>query len=219
MGVYIQYGCGLSCPDGWVNFDASPTLRLQQLPVLGRFFRRGTTVFPANARYGDIVKGLPVPDNSADGIFASHVLEHLSLADFRLALCNTFRLLKPGGIFRLIVPDLEARARIYLQRLESGDVDANTWLMRTAGMGIERRDHSLEGIARLVLGNSAHLWMWDEKSIAAALRKAGFVGVRRCHFNDSSDAAFQLVEDPGRFFDQSAQLRECAMEAHKPPLN
>lgn len=219
MGVYIQYGCGLSCPDGWVNFDASPTLRLQQLPVLGRFFRRGTTVFPANARYGDIVKGLPVPDNSADGIFASHVLEHLSLADFRLALCNTFRLLKPGGIFRLIVPDLEARARIYLQRLESGDVDANTWLMRTAGMGIERRDRSLDGIARLVLGNSAHLWMWDEKSIAAALRKAGFVGVRRCHFNDSSDAAFQLVEDPGRFFDQSAQLRECAMEAHKPPLN
>src|ERR1700730_17321055 len=219
MGVYIQYGCGLSCPDGWINFDASPTLRLQQLPVLGRFFRGGTTVFPANARYGDIVKGLPVPDNSADGIFASHVLEHLSLADFWLALCNTFRLLKPGGIFRLIVPDLEARARIYLQKLESGDVDANTWLMRTAGIGIERRDRSLEGIARLVLGNSAHLWMWDEKSIAAALRKAGFVGVRRCHFNDSSDAAFQLVEDPGRFFDQSAQLRECAMGAHKPPLN
>jgi SAM-dependent methyltransferase len=216
MGVYIQYGCGLSCPDGWINFDASPTLRLQQLPVLGRFFRGGTTVFPANARYGDIVKGLPVPDNSADGIFASHVLEHLSLADFWFALCNTFRLLKPGGIFRLIVPDLEARARIYLQKLESGDVDANTWLMRTAGIGVERRDHSLEGIARLVLGNSAHLWMWDEKSMAAALYEAGFVDVRRCHCNDSTDAAFRLVEDPGRFFDQSAQLRECAMEAHKP---
>lgn len=215
MGVYIQYGCGLSCPDGWINFDASPTLRLQQLPVLGRFLRRGTA-FPAHARYGDIVKGLPIADNSADGIYASHVLEHLSLADFWVALHNTFRLLKPGGIFRLVVPDLEARARIYLQKLESGEADANTWLMRIAGIGVERRDRSLEGIARLVFGNSAHLWMWDEKSMAAALRKVGFVDVRRCQFNDSTDAAFRLVEEAGRFFDQSAQVRECAMEARKP---
>jgi SAM-dependent methyltransferase len=215
MGVYIQYGCGSSCPDGWINFDASPTLRLQQLPVLGRFFRRGT-VFPASARYGDIVKGLPVPDNSADGIYASHVLEHLSLADFWLALRNTLRLLKPGGIFRLVVPDLEARARIYLQKLESGEVDANAWLMRSAGIGVERRDRSLEGTARAILGNSAHLWMWDEKSMAAALRKAGFVDVRRCQLNDSTDAAFRLVEEAGRFFDHAAQVSECAMEARKP---
>src|SRR5262249_29127870 len=149
-----------------------------QLPVLGRFFRRGT-VFPVNARYGDIVKGLPVPDNSADGVYASHVLEHLSLADFWLALRNTFRLLKPGGLFRLVVPDLEARARIYLQKLERGEIEANGWLMRTAGLGVERRDRSLEGIARSLLGNSVHLWMWDEKSMAAALRKVGFVDVRR----------------------------------------
>jgi SAM-dependent methyltransferase len=215
MGIYIQYGCGLSCPDGWINFDASPTLRLQHLPVLGRFFRRGT-VFPAQARYGDIVKGLPVPDNSADGVYASHVLEHLSLADFWLALSNTFRLLKPGGLFRLVVPDLEARARIYLQKLERGEVEANAWLMRAAALGVEHRDRSLEGIARFLLGNSVHLWMWDEKSMSAALRQVGFVDVRRCEFNDSTDAAFRLVEDAGRFFDEAARVSECAMEARRP---
>jgi SAM-dependent methyltransferase len=217
MGIYIQYGCGLSCPDGWINFDASPTLRLQQLPLLGQLFRRGSTIFPESARYGDIVKGLPIPDSSADGVYASHVLEHLSLDDFWLALRNTLRLLKPGGIFRLVIPDLEVRVRIYLEKLEKGDVDASAWLMRTAGIGVEHRNRSLEGIARLILGNSAHLWMWDEKSITAALKKAGFVDIRRCQFNDSTDEAFLLVEDISRFFDQSAQLPECAMEARKPP--
>jgi SAM-dependent methyltransferase len=216
MGIYIQYGCGLSCPDGWINFDASPTLRLQQLPVLGQFFRRGSTIFPDNARYGDIVKGLPIPDSSADGVYASHVLEHLSLDDFWLALRNTLRLLKPGGIFRLVIPDLEVRVRIYLEKFEKGNVDASAWLMQTAGIGVEHRNRSLEGIVRLILGNSAHLWMWDEKSITAALEKAGFVDVRRCQFNDSTDDAFRLVEDFDRFFDRSAQLAECAMEARKP---
>ena len=97
MGVYVQYGCGNSCPQDWVNFDASPTLRLQRLPLVGALFRRGSTVFPAGVRYGDIVKGLSLADDSVDGIYASHVLEHLSLADFARALRNTIRLLRPGG--------------------------------------------------------------------------------------------------------------------------
>ena len=80
--IYVQYGCGQSCPDGWINFDASPTLRLQRLPVIGRLFKRGATVFPDGVRFGDIVQGLPVPDGSVQGIYASHVLEHLSYADF-----------------------------------------------------------------------------------------------------------------------------------------
>jgi hypothetical protein len=46
FGNYVQYGCGMSCPDLWINFDASPRLWLQQLPIVGRAFQRGETVFP-----------------------------------------------------------------------------------------------------------------------------------------------------------------------------
>ncbi len=37
--IYVQYGCGLSAPAGWNNYDASPTLRLQKLPVVGDIFK------------------------------------------------------------------------------------------------------------------------------------------------------------------------------------
>jgi len=190
--------------------------RLQRLPVVGRLVGKAGPRFPDSVRYGDILNGLPIADGTADGVYASHVLEHLSLADCATALSNTFRLLRPGGIFRLVIPDLEARARKYLERLDGGDVQANSWFMRTAGLGAEHRARGLAEAVRAALGNTAHRWMWDEKSMAAALRQAGFVDVRRCRFNDCEDPAFRLVEDPARFFDPVAELEECAMEARKP---
>ncbi len=94
---YLQYGCGWSAPKGWRNFDASPTLRFERLPLIGRLYTRNSQRFPENVEYGDIVKGLPVAEESFHGVYCSHVLEHLSLADFRTALINTWRILKGGG--------------------------------------------------------------------------------------------------------------------------
>jgi len=214
--IYVQYGCGQSCPDGWINFDASPTLRLQRLPFIGRWFSRGTTVFPDAVRFGDIVKGLPIPDGSVRGIYASHVLEHLSYAEFWTALDHTFRLLRPGGIFRLVVPDLKIRAQQYIERLDSGQAEANAWFMRAAHLGLESPPRGLAAFARSTFGRSAHLWMWDESALAAALDKTGFVNIRRCYFGDCSDEKFRLVEDAGRFYDANGGVEECGMEAMKP---
>ena len=112
--LYVQYGCGCSAPGGWRNFDASPTLRFERLPLIGRLYTKNKSRFPANVAYGDIVKGLPIAPGSCDGVYCSHVLEHLSLDGFRTALRNTHGLLRPGGVFRLVVPDLEYYAKRYL---------------------------------------------------------------------------------------------------------
>src|SRR5437764_12318320 len=111
--VYVQFGCGHCAPPGWLHFDASPTLRLERLPLVGRLVRRNAGRFPAAVRYGDIVRGLPLPDGSCAGLYGSHVLEHLALADLRAALANCHRLLRPGGVLRVVVPDLENCVRIY----------------------------------------------------------------------------------------------------------
>jgi hypothetical protein len=211
--IYLQYGCGQSCPDGWINFDASPTLRLQRLPVIGSLFKGGMTVFPDGIRFGDIVKGLPIPDGSVQGIYASHVLEHLSYADFWTALDRTFRLLRPGWVFRLVVPDLKSRVKKYIERLESGQADANSWFMRSARLGSESSCRGPAELARSLIGRSAHLWMWDENSLAAD--KVGFANIRRCRFDDCKDGNFRLVEDAGRFYDANDGVEECAMEARK----
>src|SRR5260370_39910300 len=97
--IYVQYGPGQCCPEGWINFDVTPTLRLQRLPLLGRLLVPQSERFPDDLRYGDIIKGLPIGGRTVDGIYASHVLEHLALDDFRVAIRNTFNLLKRAAYF------------------------------------------------------------------------------------------------------------------------
>ena len=59
MKKYVQYGCGLSAPKEWLNYDVSPTLILQKTPLLSSVLKLDTA-FPDNVLYGDIVKGLPI---------------------------------------------------------------------------------------------------------------------------------------------------------------
>lgn len=199
--LYVQYGCGHSAPKEWINFDSSPTLRIQKMPLLGQMLKRQlNTIFPENVRYGDIIKGLPIDENSCDGVYCSHTLEHLSLQDFRVALKNTYKILKKDGVFRCIVPDLEYSARKYIKSLDDGNslasvefIGANTLL------GIEKRSRGLKGLLNSFFGNSHHLWMWDKKSMSEELRKSGFNQIRICSYNDCDDVMFKHVEEYSRF--------------------
>jgi Methyltransferase domain len=218
--VYVQYGCGPSAGEGWLNFDSSLTLRIERIPVIGalvsRRFSGNTWRFPPSVQYGDICKLLPVTEGTARGVYASHVLEHLSLDDCRQALVNTFKMLAPGGTFRLIVPDLEERANRYVERAATGTPDAAGRFLDSSGLGQEHRPRTPLQHIRQMMGGSKHLWMWDEYSMADELRKVNFVNIRRCEFGDSTDPMFSRVEQQGRFFDEELGIRECALEARKP---
>ena len=199
VSKYVQYGCGWSAPKEWTNFDASLTLKWERFPILGRLYTKNARRFPPNVKPGDIVKGLPIPDERCQGVYASHVLEHLALKEFHQALKNTYRILRKGGIFRLVVPDLERPAREYISRLDRGELDANGILLRATRLGSETREHGLIALAWKLFNTSVHLWMWDEISMTNALRGHGFQHVRRCSFGDSDDSMFSLVEDRTRF--------------------
>jgi hypothetical protein len=70
----VQFGCGLSNPVGWLNYDSTPSLFVRKIPlsvqtakvankVLGKRLPRLSgnlnNVIHNNAIYGDVVKGLP----------------------------------------------------------------------------------------------------------------------------------------------------------------
>lgn len=205
---YVQYGCGLSAPEEWLNFDVSPTLRIQKIPVLGKLLKgKLNTIFPDNVKHGDIIKGLPIKDNSCDGLYCSHTLEHLSLNDFRLALRNSYRILKKGGTFRCVVPDLEWAAKTYIESLANGDESASIRFINETMLGIKERPKGIQGLLSTFFGNSYHLWMWDFFSLSKELEDVGFQDIRKCIYNDSPDKLFNLVEDEGRF--KNAVAIEC----------
>jgi SAM-dependent methyltransferase len=196
-GQLIQFGCGLCAPTQWRNFDASPTLRLQRLPLIGKFVPAGEFGrFPSNVEYGDITTGLPIADASVELLYCSHVLEHITLEELRQALQNCYRYLQPGGIFRMVLPDLEVLAQQYLN---STDPDASLVFMQESWLGMSSRRRDLLGFLKTWLSGSHHLWMWDYKSLSRELTQAGFTDIRRARLGDSGITEFTDLENPERW--------------------
>jgi SAM-dependent methyltransferase len=196
--ICLHIGCGLHTPDGWENIDASPGVILSKIPI---FRKKLLSLDPSLkwskvVKYGDIVKGLKYPVNSCDLIFAAHVLEHLTRQDFDIALKNIYSYLKPGGIFRFIVPDLKSYVDTYISEYSDNNLSAEatsnfmlgSWL---AHLGSRKNFYNR---LREAFSNSRHQWMWDEPSLLFTLPKYGFTSVRKCNFGDYSDERFSLVE-------------------------
>jgi hypothetical protein len=195
---YVQFGCGMCAPDNWLNFDAGPAFWLQsRLPFLTPMLvKKGFPKYPKNIRYGDVIKGLPVPPQSAQGVYCSHVLEHMALQEFRTTLRNVFSYLRPGGVFRLVLPDIEQLAKSYLD--DPGPEAAHRF-MRESYLGEESTTRGVRSLPSALFGRARHFWMWDFKAMAKELTDAGFTDIRRAQFGDSAYPRFNEVEDIGRW--------------------
>jgi SAM-dependent methyltransferase len=193
---YVQYGSHFCAPETWRNFDASPTLLFERIPIVGRLYTKNDFRFPSNVEYGDIIKGLPVQDKSCKAVYCSHTLEHLSLEDLRLALRNTYQILEDGGIFRIVLPDLEYSIHEYLA---DKSPTASVNFLRETSLGKEKRQKGLINFLNEWIGNSNHLWMWDFKSLEFELKHQNFTHVRRAYFGDSLEPMFLDVENKARW--------------------
>lgn len=96
--TFVNLGCGRRFDPGWRNFDLAPS--------------------HGSVERFDVRQRLPFEDASADLVYHSHLLEHLTLEEARFFLGECFRILKPGGIVRVAVPDLEGICRRYLLEFE-----------------------------------------------------------------------------------------------------
>jgi len=104
-------------------------------------------------------------------------------------------MLKSGGCFRLIVPDLEIKVQ---KCLKEHDGDA---FIVSIGFGKKKNDKNFLDFLRKLFGNSGHLWMYDNKSMQKNLAEAGFRNIRKSKIGDSGIKVFSEVEEIHRFVD------------------
>lgn len=96
----INLACGgkLCHSPGWINADHAPSS-----PLVVKI---------------DLSKPLPYADHCFDVVYHSQFIEHLEYPAGVKFLQECNRILKPGGILRVVTPDLEDQAREYLKQLE-----------------------------------------------------------------------------------------------------
>lgn len=96
----LNLGCGSRFREGWTNVDITSS---------------GSGVIAHDLR-----QPLPFDDKSFDLAYHSHVLEHFDRDGAKLFLKECFRVLRPNGVIRIVVPDLEGIVRCYLSLMERG---------------------------------------------------------------------------------------------------
>jgi predicted SAM-dependent methyltransferase len=138
--LLLHLGSGGEHKEGWVNID-----------LLGD---------PVEVAW-NLARPLPFPDSSADGVFHEHLLEHLPLADGRAFMRECHRVLKPGAVLRVGVPDAGRLLRSYtgdreyLEELHPG------------------RPTPLLAVQELFYWHR-HRTMYDTETLAVVFEDAGF---------------------------------------------
>lgn len=172
--LLIHLGCGKRYLPGYVHVDLAEYEHID---------------------YRHDLRTLPMfSDGCADLIYSSHTLEYLDRVEVQEALREWRRVIKPGGMLRLAVPDFEALVEVYRR---TGDLNYV--------IGPLYGRWPIPGSRDVVY----HRTVYDERSLRDVLESAGFVRVRRWDwrtvfagelngFDDYSQAYFpHLRKDDG----------------------
>lgn len=179
----LHLGCGLITPPGWLNLDGSWNARMAKYPRIRKILG-GLGLVPKNLVntpwspdifIHDVRKPLPFASESFSAIYSSHMLEHLYSSEAEKVLRECLRVLRPGGVLRIMVPDLGEMSGEYSK---NGDADrfmealnfrdktppAGSWLYKMYSLGKDFHTHK---------------WMYDSQSLVGRFKKAGFKDVRQ----------------------------------------
>ena len=137
-----------------------------------------------------------MPDESCDVVFCSHVFEHIPHIRLPMVISEINRVLKPGGVFRMLTPNLEVLAKAYVEKddvfwekaLEEDenlrkDLGYGGMLMNccvSPGQDTALIDRNL----KTFISGYAHLYIYDYEMMSTIWEQLGFI-CRNAKFNDS----------------------------------
>ncbi len=129
----------------------------------------------------DLKRGIPLPNNSVDKIYSSHLLEHIPYEQLMILLKKCRSVLKVGGEFSVCVPNF----RFYVDSYKEGKMfrERETWWQQ----GLIDTGSAIDQLNYIAYMNDEHKYMFDEENLVNTLKKAGFSNVKLREFGESLD--------------------------------
>jgi predicted SAM-dependent methyltransferase len=131
----------------------------------------------------DLAKELPLEDASLSGIYSEHCLEHLPLPVIDRVLADCYRILKPGGVLRIVVPDGEMYLTGYSAR-HNGDSAAT--LPFADGENYRGFYTPMLSVNR-IFEDFGHKFIFDLETMRSLLELNGFADITRTDYMHGRD--------------------------------
>lgn len=212
--IKLNLGCERNTPAGWVNIDGSWGAWLAKHPYLRRLLKRFqifpehvlTKPWPGDVLIHDVRKPLPFADGVASVVYSSHLLEHLYLSEAVNLLQECRRVLRPGGVLRMVVPDLRAMIDEYLGQGSLNQLEREKGLAPADLLNqrlLLRKENPPAGslifkIYSILTDFHSHKWMYDAESLIRHVQQAGFSEVSAMPVHNSRIGDITKVELLGR---------------------
>lgn len=151
----------------------------------------------------DLRKSLPFPDHSFQGVYSSHVLEHLYRDEALALLKEIKRVLVPNGLIRIVVPDMRSFVEAYVNALEKQETsdrlpaDELNYLLHLRPSRAPQLDF-WQKLRYQSRDMGIHKWMYDIDSLHALVRDAGYVEIRKVSHLESEIPVINEIETPDR---------------------
>lgn len=162
QAIMINLGSGHWKFDGWVNVD----LDLESQPDV----------------CVDLSGGLPFRDSCADFMHTEDFIDQLDQSHAIQFLCECHRILKPGGVIRVLTPDVEQLANMYLNEPEALKT---LWRQHVA---IPLQFDTAAEILNMGMRFAGHQFLYDAETFSKLAAECGFEAKRVTFQNSEFEA-------------------------------
>ena len=191
----LHLGCGGNLLAGWLNTDLLP--------------ERGNVVVL------DCTRPLPFADGAFHRIFSEHMIEHIPLAAARGLLAECRRVLRAGGAIRLATPNLAQVCRFHTMRSDPTVARYLAWSRPRYAVPGPGSDAA--HVINSLFYHHGHRFLYDEETLSALLREAGFINCVACAPSESPRPGMAGLEHHGHVMgDEFNRLETLVVEAQTP---
>ena len=189
----LHIGCGGHTLHGWLNTDLFP-----ELPTIARL---------------DATQPFPFQDEVFDYIFTEHMIEHISYPQALHMLRECYRVLRKDGTIRVSTPNFAFLVDLYKP---SKSDSQKRYIKENTDLWIKSAPYYDEVfVINNFVRDWGHQFIYDERTLSASLRTAGFTRISMPDFNESPEEVLRNLENEERYPEGLLRMETMTLEAKK----